>query len=91
MTREQQIAYEAVFGMAEPSIVGGTVKALEARLEYLRGCQDHDHPAVEEYLPIWEKEIRILVATVAAIKAEFAPGYFGPDYIPKPQEHPAAT
>lgn len=82
MTREQQVAYEAVFGMAEPSTIGGTVKALEARMEYLRGALDHDHPDTEEFRQVWEKECRILDATVAAIKAEFAPGYFDPDYRP---------
>lgn len=78
MTREQQVAYEAVFGMAEPSTVRRTVKVLEARLEFLRDALDH--PETDRQ-PM-EAECRILDATVAAIKAEFAPGYFDPDYHP---------
>lgn len=91
MTREQRIAYEAIFGMAEPSTIGGTVKALEARLEYLHGAMDKDHPDTEEFRPTWEKECRILETTIAAIKSEFEPGYFGPDFIPSAREHHSAT
>lgn len=70
MNSEQQ----AVFGMAEPSNVAATVKMLQSRLDYLGDALEH-FDTMEAAEPI-EAERRILRATLAAIKAEYAPGYF---------------
>lgn len=70
MKSEQQ----AVFGMAEPSNIEATVKLLQARYSYLGEALEYCD-SMEAAQPL-EAERRILLATLAAIKAEYAPGYF---------------
>lgn len=70
MNSEQQ----AVFGLAESSNAAATVKLLQSRLEYLGDALEYAD-TMEAAEPI-EAERRILRATLTAIKAEYAPGYF---------------
>jgi hypothetical protein len=76
MNNEQQ----AVFSMAEASNVAATVALLQSRLDYLGDALERADTQ-EAAQPI-EAERRILMATLAAIKAEHAPGYFDSMLIP---------
>jgi hypothetical protein len=69
-----RIEQEAVFGMAEPSAVVSTVRLLHSRMDFLGGALEYAKDT-DDALPL-ESERRILQATLAAIKAEYAPGYF---------------
>ncbi|HEJ2342256.1 TPA: hypothetical protein ACWLUJ_005773 [Pseudomonas aeruginosa] len=70
MNSEQQ----AVFGMADPSNVAASVKLLQSRFNYLGEALEYCD-SMEAAQPI-EAERRILLATLSAIKGEYAPGYF---------------
>ena len=74
------IEQQAVFSMAEASNVAATVALLQSRLDYLGDALEHADTQ-EAAQPI-EAERRILMTTLAAIKAEYAPGYFDSTLIP---------
>ncbi|MEQ0863829.1 hypothetical protein [Pseudomonas aeruginosa] len=63
------------FQLFQHSRLADTVRDLEARNEELNQSLELRRDAIER-APL-EQERRIIFATLAAIKAEFAPGYFG--------------
>ncbi|MCS8413391.1 hypothetical protein N0754_18980 [Pseudomonas aeruginosa] len=63
------------FQLFHHSCLAETVRDLEARNEELNQSLEWCRDAVDA-APL-EQERRIIFATLAAIKAEFAPGYFG--------------
>ncbi|EPG8943782.1 hypothetical protein L4Z64_001186 [Pseudomonas aeruginosa] len=63
------------FQLFQHSRLAETVRDLEARNEELNQSLEWCRDAVDA-APL-EQERRIIFATLAAIKAEFAPGYFG--------------
>lgn len=68
------IEQQAVFSMAEAGNVAASVTLLQSRLDYLGDALEHADTQ-EAAQPI-EAERRILMTTLAAIKAEYTPGYF---------------
>jgi len=80
------IEQQAVFGMAEVSNVAASVTLLQSRLDYLGDALEHADTQ-ETAQPI-EAERRILMTTLAAIKAEYAPGYFDSSLIHAAQPNP---
>lgn len=68
-------AQMAVFGAMHESNITNTMAMLRRRYEYLANCLEgcEDFAQAEPF----NQERRIIHATMTAIKAEFAPGYFG--------------